>query len=129
MVLREVPKEGAAVKSSGALKKRHGGWHLAAERCRKLKEWTKGICGSQRKLAAACKGMTCRRGHGHKGYDWDNVVQETRKGWTFGRRCQPKLECSNGKGAATSEEREENRRQYRGMEKKTAAMTAKYGKW
>jgi hypothetical protein len=31
-----------------------------------------------------------------KVYNVDNVVQETRKGRTFGRRRQPKPECNNG---------------------------------
>jgi hypothetical protein len=29
-------------------------------------------------------------------YNQDNVVQETRKGRTFGKRCRPKPECRNG---------------------------------
>jgi hypothetical protein len=37
---QEVPKEHAALKSSGSLKKRHRGCHLAAGRCGKPKELT-----------------------------------------------------------------------------------------
>lgn len=33
-VHQEVPKEGATAKSSGALKKGHGGWKLATGHCR-----------------------------------------------------------------------------------------------
>jgi hypothetical protein len=96
MVLREVPKEEAAVKSLRSLRKRQGDWHLATKCCQKLKEWTQGNCGSQRNLAATRRGMTCYRGHVRKGHDWDKVVQETWKSRTFGRTCQLKLECSNG---------------------------------
>jgi hypothetical protein len=59
---REVPKEHAAVKPFGALKKRYRGWHLAARRHGKLKEWTQGNGGSWKNLAAASRGMTRRAG-------------------------------------------------------------------
>jgi hypothetical protein len=50
---REVPKEEAAVKSSGAPKKWHGGWHLAPRRRGEPKEKIRRNCGSRKKLAAA----------------------------------------------------------------------------
>jgi hypothetical protein len=55
---QEVPKEEAEVKSSGAVKKRHRGWHLAVGCHGKPKEPTQGNCGSQRKLAATSRKMT-----------------------------------------------------------------------
>jgi hypothetical protein len=48
-VLREVPKEEAAVKSSAA-----------AERRQKPKEWTRGNCGSRKKLVTAVRKMNSR---------------------------------------------------------------------
>jgi hypothetical protein len=57
---REVPQEVAAVKSSGTMKKRHRDRHLAAGRCGKPKELTRGDCGSRRKLAAACRKVSRR---------------------------------------------------------------------
>jgi hypothetical protein len=51
---REIPMEEAAVKSSTTMKKQHKGQHLAAGRCGKPKELTRGGCGSWMKLAAAC---------------------------------------------------------------------------
>jgi hypothetical protein len=44
---REVPTEEAAVKSSGTMKKRHRGRHLAAGRSGEPKELTRRNCGSQ----------------------------------------------------------------------------------
>jgi hypothetical protein len=57
---REVPQEVAAVKSSGTMKNRHRDRHLAARRCGKPKELTRGDCGSQRTLAAACRKVSRR---------------------------------------------------------------------
>jgi hypothetical protein len=48
------------------------------------------------KLATNCLSYGVVKGHSCKGYDQDNVIQETQKGRTFGRKCQPKPECSNG---------------------------------
>jgi hypothetical protein len=56
----EVPKKEAAVKSFGALKKRHGDRHLAVGRREKPRDRTQGKGGSRKKLAVARKGMTCR---------------------------------------------------------------------
>jgi hypothetical protein len=98
---REIPKEEATVKSSGAMKKQHRGWHLAAGHHGKPKELALRILWIQRKLAAACRKMTCRavvawcRGHGCKVYDQISVVQGTRKGWTFGKRWKGP-ECNSG---------------------------------
>jgi hypothetical protein len=50
---REVPKEEAAAKSSGALKKPHRGRQVAAGRCGQPEGRTRGNCGSRKKLAAA----------------------------------------------------------------------------
>jgi hypothetical protein len=59
---QKASKEEAAVRSSGALKKEHRGWHLAAGRRGKPKERTWGNCGSRRKLAATRRRFTCRAG-------------------------------------------------------------------
>jgi hypothetical protein len=69
---REVPKEEAAVRSSGALKKWHRGRHLASGRRREPKERTRGNCGSRSKLAAARRRMSCRA--------WVTRSQGTRQG-------------------------------------------------
>jgi hypothetical protein len=58
----KVPKEEAAVKPVGALKRRQSGRHQAAGHHGKPKERTQGNGGSQMKLAAGCRGMTCRAG-------------------------------------------------------------------
>jgi hypothetical protein len=64
----EVPKEEAALKTVRALKERYGVWHLTVEHRRQPKKWTQGNGGSQKKLAAACKGMTyCAGVAWHKG--------------------------------------------------------------
>jgi hypothetical protein len=55
---REVPMEEAAVKSSRVMKTQHRGQHLAAGRRREPKELTRGDCGSQGMLAAACRKMS-----------------------------------------------------------------------
>jgi hypothetical protein len=52
---REDPKERAAVKPVGGLRKQHRGRNLSAGRCGAQKELTQRICGSWRKLAAACR--------------------------------------------------------------------------
>jgi hypothetical protein len=73
---REVPKEEAAMRSSGALKKRHRDQHLAAGHRRKPKELTRENYRSQRKLAAACRKVPHRAGVAW--CTW-NIV---RKNWT-----------------------------------------------
>jgi hypothetical protein len=68
---RVVPKEQAAVKPVGGLRKRHRFRDLRAERRQKPKERTRGNCGSQKKLAASGMkvtrrtGVTRRKGHEH----------------------------------------------------------------
>jgi hypothetical protein len=96
-VHEEFRTEDAAVKSSGTMKKRHSGRNLAAGRRGKSKELTKGDYGSRRKLAAASRRMThstkvARR----RRHDQKNVVQETRKGETLGKRRWKDRECNNG---------------------------------
>jgi hypothetical protein len=82
VVHKEVLKEEAAVKSSGALKKLHGDQHLAIGRCGKLKEWTQGKVASRKKLTAARRGithsagMTPHKGHGHRTEIWNEVLDQ-----------------------------------------------------
>jgi hypothetical protein len=57
---RNAPTEEAAVKSSGAMKKRHRSRHLAAGGRGEPKELTRGDGGSRRKLAAACRKVSRR---------------------------------------------------------------------
>jgi hypothetical protein len=76
----EVPKEGEAVNSFGALKMQHGDRHLAVRHGEKQKR-TQGNGGSWKKLATTYRGMTrnaipaTSKGHGK-----DKAVQETSKG-------------------------------------------------
>jgi hypothetical protein len=56
----EVPKERAAVKPVGGLRMRHRGRNQAAWRRGEPKEPTRGICGSRRKLTAACRKVSRR---------------------------------------------------------------------
>jgi hypothetical protein len=92
-VHEEVPKEAAAVKSSGALKKQHGDRHLTVGCCKKLKRRTQGNRGSRSKLAAARRGMTRCAGVAQcKGQLMDDVAKGTPKGWTFGKKRRPKPE-------------------------------------
>jgi hypothetical protein len=48
----EVPKKGR--------KQQQSDWHLAAGRCEEPKELTREVCGSRRKLAAACRKVSHR---------------------------------------------------------------------
>jgi hypothetical protein len=81
----EVPKEGEAVNSFGALKMQHGDRHLAVRRGEKQEKQTQGNGGSRKKLATTCRGMTHNaipatcKGHGRQGQGKDNAVQETSK--------------------------------------------------
>jgi hypothetical protein len=99
---QEAPKEEAAVETFGALKERYGEQHLAIRHCGQLKKWTQGSDGSQKKLATACRGMTCHaipaqhKGHCHQGHGRDNAVPRTQEGWTFRKRHWVKPEGSNG---------------------------------
>jgi hypothetical protein len=58
VVHEEVPKEKATVKTVIALKRQHGDWHLAVRHSGQPKKWTQRNCGSWKKLAAACRGIT-----------------------------------------------------------------------
>jgi hypothetical protein len=99
VVHREVPKEEAAVKSSGALKKGHRGQNLAAKCCQKPKGQTRQNCGSQKKLTAAgrkmtrCAGMERHKGHGHQGHGRNSVARRAPKGRTGIKRLWKGLEC------------------------------------
>jgi hypothetical protein len=110
-VHEEVSKEEAAVKSFGALKKRHGDWHLAVRRRRDPKEWIWEDCGSWKKLAASCRSMTCHAGVARrkgnivrKNRAKYNVKQGAHKEWTFRKRHRTKLRRL---GVITSEECED----------------------
>jgi hypothetical protein len=101
-VHREVPKEGAAAKSSGALRKRHGSRKPATGSRRKPKERPRGNCGSRKKLSAAGRKMTRRAGVARrkehvvrKNQTRNNVARGAPRGRTFGRRRQPKPERKN----------------------------------
>jgi hypothetical protein len=101
-VHEEVPKAEAAVETFGALKEWYRDRHLAV-RCRSQpNKRTQGKGRSQKKLATASRGMTCRaipalhKGHGHQGLGKRNVVQGSQKGWTFRKRHRAQPECNNG---------------------------------
>jgi hypothetical protein len=59
VVHEEVSKKEATVQTVRALKKHHGDWHLALGHYRKPKKWTHANGESWKKLASACRGMTC----------------------------------------------------------------------
>jgi hypothetical protein len=88
----EVLKEEAAVENVRALKKRNGDRHLAVRRRGQPKERTQGSGGSQKKLAAACRGMTRsaiparRKGQGRQVQGEENVARGAPKRSTFGKR-------------------------------------------
>jgi hypothetical protein len=88
----EVLKEQAAVKPVRGLMKWHRGQNLAIERHQKPKEWAWVNCGSQRKVATGCRGMTFHakvpwhKGDVRKNRTRDNMVRGTLKGWMLGRR-------------------------------------------
>jgi G:T/U-mismatch repair DNA glycosylase len=93
---QEVPKEHAAVKPVGELRKRHRGRNVAAERRRKPTD------GSRRKLVAVRRRTTLsakvarRKGHSLQGQGKDKVSPRTLKSGTSGWRHQPKPEQKNG---------------------------------
>jgi hypothetical protein len=89
------------MKTVRALKKQYGDRHLAVGRRRQLKKRTQGDGGSRKKLAAACRGMTCRaipalRKGRHQGPGRDNVARGAPKGQTLYRRRRTHQEGSNG---------------------------------
>jgi hypothetical protein len=62
---------------------------------------TRGDCGLWKELAVACRmtqstKVAQRREYCRKRYDQDIVVQETRKGLTYRKRCWKDPECNNG---------------------------------
>jgi hypothetical protein len=57
--LRQILTEEDAVKTCGTIKKRHRGRKQAAGRREEPKELTRGDCGLRRKLAAACRKVSC----------------------------------------------------------------------
>jgi hypothetical protein len=95
---QEVPKEHAAAKLIGLLRKPHRGQNLAAGRRQKPKEWTQKNCGYQRKLATARIGLTRhagvapRKGHSCQGQGQDNVARRTPKGRIFRKQWRLKPE-------------------------------------
>jgi hypothetical protein len=97
-----VPKEEVTVEPSGTLKGQYRHQHLAVRRCSQPKKQNQGNGGSWKKSVATCKGMTCHagvarhKGHGRRGQSKGNVVQGTRKGRSFGKRCRTQPECNNG---------------------------------
>jgi hypothetical protein len=109
-VHEEVAKEEAVVKTVTALKTRYRDQHLAVMHHGQPKKWTQGNGESQKKLAAAHRGMTHRAGvvrHercGHTGptveqrqqkiQTRDSVTRGTSEGQTFGKRRRVQPECS-----------------------------------
>jgi hypothetical protein len=59
---KKVPKEHATVKPVGGLRKRHGGWNLAAKGHDQPEKRTQGNCGSRKQLTAAGRKVTRHAG-------------------------------------------------------------------
>jgi ribosomal protein L37E len=82
---QEVRKEKTAVETIRVLEDQYGDWHLAIARHRQLNKWTQVSGWSHKKLAAACRRMTCRviparrKGCGHKGL---TVEKRRQRKWT-----------------------------------------------
>jgi hypothetical protein len=99
---QEVPKENAAEKPVGALKKQHRDQHLVVGWRGQPEETTRGNCGAWKKLAATrrrmtrCTGVAQCKGRCHQGHGRDYMVRGTPKGQPVGRRHQPKPKCRNG---------------------------------
>jgi hypothetical protein len=92
-----VPKEEAAVQSVRALKNRHGNRNLAVGCRGQLKKWTQGNGGSRKKLAAACRGMTCCAIPAwHKAQGQDSAARGVPKEQMFGKGHQAKLKGITG---------------------------------
>jgi hypothetical protein len=85
----EVPKEGAAVETIGALEDRQGDRHLAVERRRLPKKRTQGDGGSRKKLAVACRQMSRRAVPA-----WRKQRDRNRPAVEETQRNEP--ECNNG---------------------------------
>jgi hypothetical protein len=114
---QEVPGEEVAVKSSGKVKKRHRGRHLAAGRRGEPRELTQGNCGPRKELAAAgrkmarCAKVAQRKERGHQGCSNEGpsveqgrlnnqtrnkLARGIRKGRTLRRRQLMRQEGTNG---------------------------------
>jgi hypothetical protein len=100
---QKVPGEEAAVKTSGAMKKRHRKRNITAECSGQPEKQTWGNCGVRKELIVAGSKMTHRAGVArHEGnfirkyWTRNSVEQETQKGWTFRKRRLKGLECNNG---------------------------------
>jgi hypothetical protein len=89
------------VETIRALKDQFGDRHLAVERYWQRKKRTQGDGGSYKKLATACRWITCcavpalREGHSCQGADTDSVVQGTPKEQMLQMRCWVQLKCNN----------------------------------
>jgi hypothetical protein len=101
-VHEEAPKEDAALKPIGALKKRHGDRNLAVRPCGQPKKWTQGNGGSRKELVAACRGIARRaiparrKGHVRQGYGQDSVARGAPKGRTLERKQRTRQEGRDG---------------------------------
>jgi hypothetical protein len=101
-VHEEIPKQEAAVKSFGALKKRHLDRYLIVGRRGKSKERAQVIGGSQKKLAAVRRGTTRREGVAwsngkiSQGSGWNNVAGGDSEGRTDQKRCWKGPESKEG---------------------------------
>jgi hypothetical protein len=94
---KEVPEEDVAVKPVGVLKMQHGYQNLVTERCQKSKKRTQGNVGSWKKLAAACRWITCHAIPAqHKEQCQDSVARGAPKGRMLQRTQQTCQEGSNG---------------------------------
>jgi hypothetical protein len=98
---QEVPKEEAAVMPVGGLRKRRRDRNLAVGRRQKLKGRIQASLVSRKKVTIVGRKVTCsakatwrKRNIARKDCTRANMIQEIRRGWTFGRRHQPKPECS-----------------------------------
>jgi hypothetical protein len=93
----EVPKEEATVETFGALKEQYKDWHLAG-RCRdQPKKWIQGNGGSWRKLATACRGMTCLAGVIRpSGTRQGQCCRRNLERRISGKRFQTQSECNSG---------------------------------
>jgi hypothetical protein len=145
----EVPKEEAAVESTGALEDRYGDRNLAAGRHRQPKKRTQGGGGLRKKLATVRRRMTRRavparrKGRIHK-EPWvemrkqknqmrDDFVRGTPKGPKFKKTNRPQKKCNNviRKGGSRWQLRLRNERanpqQYQRMKQETGATSGKQG--
>jgi hypothetical protein len=98
-----VPKVEDTVMPVRGLRKRRRDRNLASGRRQKPKGRIQASCDSQKRLAVACRKMTRharvawrKRNIARKYCTRAIVVQEIRRGRTFGKRHQPKPECSKG---------------------------------